>query len=118
MVLNEIVFDETTEDLIQKTATRTKGAAGSSKFDADDWRSILGSYVFGSHSLVLRRSLARMKRKLCSQKLSCHKSLEALLANQLIPLNKSPGVRPIGIEEVLRRIIGKVVMSVVKKEVI
>ena len=32
----EIVFDEITEDLIQKTTIRTKGAAGPSKFDADD----------------------------------------------------------------------------------
>ena len=32
----EIVFYETTEDLIQKRAIRIKGAAGPSKFDADD----------------------------------------------------------------------------------
>ena len=50
--------------------------------------------------------------------MNCYESLEALLASQLIPLNKSPGVRPIGIGEVLRRIIGKAVMSVVKKDVV
>ena len=44
--------------------------------------------------------------------------MDALIASQLIPPNKSPGVRPIGIGEVLRRIIGKVVMSVVKKKVV
>ena len=36
----------------------------------------------------------------------------------LIPLNISPGVRPMRIGDVLRRIIGKVEMSVVKKEVV
>ena len=112
------MFDKTTENLIQKTAIRTKGAAGSSKFDADHWRRILGSNVFGNHSLELRRSLARMTKKLCSQKLSCHESLEALLSSQLILLNRSPGVRPIGIGEVLRKIIGKFVMSFVKREVV
>ena len=47
-----------------------------------------------------------------------HESLEAFLASQLIPLNKSTAVRSIRIAEILRRIIGKAVMSVVKKEVI
>lgn len=34
--VQEIVFDEITEDLIQKTTIRTKGAAGPSKSDADN----------------------------------------------------------------------------------
>ena len=38
-------------------------------------------------------------------------SLEAFLACRLIPLNKNPGLRPIGIGEVLRRIAGKVVAT-------
>ena len=37
---------------------------------------------------------------------------------RLIPLDKSPGVRPIGIGEVIRRIIGKSVMPVVKQDVL
>ena len=74
--------------------------------------------MFGNHSLELRRSSARMTKKLCFQNLSCHESLEALLPGRLIPLNKLPSVRPIGIGKVLRRIIGKAVMSVVKKEVV
>ena len=49
--IHETVFNEITEDLIQKTAIRTKGAAGPSEFDADDWRRILGSNVFGNRSL-------------------------------------------------------------------
>ena len=40
-------------------------------------------------------------------------ALQALLACQLIPLNKRPGVRPIGICEVLRRILGKAIMTVI-----
>ena len=114
----EIVFDEITEDMIQKIAIRTKGAAGPSEFDVDDWRRILGTNAFDNHSLELRRSFIRMAKRLCPQKLSRHKSLEALIASQLIPLNKLSGVRPVGIVEVLRRIIGQAVMSVVKKEII
>ena len=45
-------------------------------------------------------------------------SLEAYLACRLVPLDKKPGLRPIGIGEVLRRIAGKVVMSISKIDVI
>jgi len=44
-------------------------------------------------------------------------SLEAFLACRLLPLDKCPGLRPIGVGEVLRRIAGKVVMSVIKGDV-
>ena len=50
-----ILLDEITEDFIQKTAIRTKGAAGPSKFEADDWRRILGSNVIGNYSSELRK---------------------------------------------------------------
>ena len=43
--------------------------------------------------------------------------LGALLACRLVPLNKNPGVRPIGVGEVARRIICKAIMIVVKKDV-
>eukprot|EP00794_Sanderia_malayensis_P019270 gene19270-biopygen16155 len=39
-------------------------------------------------------------------------------ACKLIPLDKNPGVRPIGIGEVLRRIIGKAIISVIKPDIL
>ena len=46
-------------------------------------------------------------------------SIQAILANRLIPLDKGEGaVRPIGVEEVIRRIMGKCVMIVTKPDVI
>ena len=44
--------------------------------------------------------------------------LSTLVACRLIPLNKCPGVRPIGVGEVLRRIIGKAVMRIVRPDVV
>ena len=45
-------------------------------------------------------------------------SLEALVASRLIPLDKGGGaVRPIGVGEVVRRVISKCVMKVVKPDV-
>jgi len=42
---------------------------------------------------------------------------EAFLACRLIPLDKNPGLRQIGVGEVLRRIIGKAVMVVPRNHV-
>ena len=44
-------------------------------------------------------------------------SISPLMACRLIPLDKNPGLRPIGIGEVLRRITGKAVLSVLRKDV-
>ena len=43
-------------------------------------------------------------------------TLVAYTSCRLIPLDKCPGVRPIGIGEVVRRIIGKAVMRIVKHD--
>ena len=71
---------------------------------------------FGESSSDLCQTLAKVTKKLCTEELSA--SLEGFLACRLIPLNKNPGLRPIGVGEVLRRIIGKVIVSVVRNDII
>ena len=44
--------------------------------------------------------------------------MEAFIAFMLIPLNKNPGLKPIGVREELCRTAGKVVMNILQKEVI
>ena len=46
------------------------------------------------------------------------KSIEGLVACRIIPLHKSPGIRPIGVGEVLRRIIGKAILTVLKSDIL
>ena len=105
--------------LIQKTAREVKGAAGPSNLDSDGWRRILTSASFGAHSTNLCAALAAMARKLC---LVCYcgedGSLEAFLACKLIPLDKNPGLRPIGVGEVLRRIMGRAVMRTFRRSIL
>ena len=43
--------------------------------------------------------------------------MESLVACRLIPLNRNPGLRPIGVGEVLKRISRKVVMMISKQDV-
>ena len=57
-----------------------------------------------------------MIKKLCTVE-NQSTSLEAFLANQLISLDKTPGLRPIGVGEVLLRIAGKVIVSHRKEDV-
>ena len=46
------------------------------------------------------------------------KNVQKDLTVPLIPLDRSPGVRPIGIREELRRIFGKAVMTIVKPDIL
>ena len=54
---------------------------------------------------ILREQIAKLARKLATVILD-PTTLEALVCCRLVPLDKCPGIRPIGIGEVLR-IIGK-----------
>ena len=57
-------------------------------------------------------AIAEVVRWICVQHLD-PSLLQPLIACRLIPLSKNPGVRPIGICAVLRRIVRKVVLRVV-----
>ena len=82
------------------------------------WKLVLKSKAFGTHTSDLCDAIASMTKRLCTDR-SCHEdnSLDALFACRLIPLNKNPGLRPIGIGEIIRRIIGKSVMYILKPNI-
>ena len=108
--IHPIRYEEITAAEVRKAAINTKGGSGLSGLDVDGWCRILASNCFGDSSADLCRTIASFTRKLCSEKLDPF-SLEAFLACQLIPLGKNPGLRQIGVGEILRRIAGKVVVS-------
>ena len=101
-------FDDIDEDTIKKAAKLTRGAGGPSQFDADQFRRILCSNSFKSEGRLLREQIAKFAKIIASSVIdpTC---LEAYIACRLIPLNKNPGIRPIGIGEILRRIVGKAI---------
>ena len=114
--INPIVFDGIDETMIMKAAKMTKGGAGPSSMDAEGWRKLLASRMYGDTGRDLRKSFANVIRKISTTEISDN-SLEAFLACRLIPLDKCPGLRPIGVGEILRRISGKVVMFLSKADV-
>ena len=108
-------FDNIDEQSIFKAAQLTKGAGGPSHVDAEQYRFIITSNRFKNENKYLREQIAIFAQKLGSELLD-PSTLEAFIGCRLIPLDKNPGIRPIGIGEVLRRIIGKVVGWVLKSD--
>ena len=101
-------FDSIDEETIAKAAQLTKGAAGPSHVDAKHYRHILLSNKYKTENKQLREQIAKLARKLASTIVD-PATLEAFICCRLVPLDKQPGIRPIGIGEVMRRIIGKAV---------
>ena len=115
--IHPVVYGDIDESLILKAATLTKGESGPSGLDADGWRRILTSREFGTSSSDLRKTFTQLIKRLCIEELETTISLEAFTACRLIPLDKKPGLRPVGVVEVLRRIAGKVIMMIFKKDI-
>ena len=110
------IFDLINEQRIFDSALKTKGSAGPSGVDAELYRRILYSKNFAAKGKTLREEIATLTRILLT--FNYHPSLlEGYTACRLIPLDKNPGVRPIGVGEVLRRIIGKTTSAMFKEEI-
>ena len=107
-------FDTIDGETIWKTAIRTDGSAGPSGLNAKHLKSLLNEKLFGDAALGLRDAIAKLARKLATEK--CE-NLEALTARRLIPLDKNPGVRPVGVGEVIMRVIGKCIMTVLREDI-
>ena len=130
--LEPVIFEAITAETIAKAAVRTRGAHGPSGGDADNWKRQLTSFEAASTGLC--DAIAAATRRLCSFAAD-PATLEALLGSRLLPFRKNPkenppeegdpqpeappptDIRPIGIGEVLRRIIGKAVMTTLRKDI-
>jgi hypothetical protein len=64
----------------------------------------------GKHSERLREATAAVASMMANKSVPWE-HIRALMANRLIALDKCPGLRPIGVGECLRRMIGKNVME-------
>lgn len=97
----DVIFQQINGEMIREAALRTKGSRGPSGADANGFKRLLACKSFKKSSTNLCDSVATMTRKLCTEYLDPH-TIEALLANRLILLDKGAGqVRPIGVGEVV-----------------
>ena len=111
---NPVIYERIDAELIRHAAKNTNGAAGPSGLDAHGWRRICCTFKEASDELC--HSLALLTRRLCTQFIH-PSSLDPLLACRLIAIDKNPGVRPIGVCEVDRRIISKAILFIVKGDI-
>ena len=81
----------------KKTAIRTTEGLVPLGLDADGWQRINIWQIYQTIIIIV--------------------SLESLVAYRLITLNKNPGLRTIGVGEVLRKTSGKVAMMIIKQDV-
>lgn len=109
--VHEATFAGITGAKIRDAAIKTQGGAGPSGGDADHWRHMLTG--FRTASTELCDEMAAFARRICSKHMDPI-SLMPFLSNRLIPLDKCPGLRPIGIGETYRRIIGKAIVAYLK----
>ena len=108
-----VFYEKLDGALIRRIALKMEGAGGPSGLDG------LGKRLctaFGIHSVDFCNSLASTAKRLCTEYVDS-KGIKALGSRKLIALDKSPGVRPIGVEETVRRIIIKAIFSVIKDDV-
>ena len=110
-----MIYKRIRGEMVGRVAIETKGAAGPSGMDANIQWKLLTSRKNPSSTSDLREAIAKLARKTCTE--DC-KYLGPFINNRLVPLKAhSNDVHPIGIGEVLRRIIGKCVMDIAKEDV-
>ena len=84
--------------------------------DSELYRRILCSKCSGSLCKSLREEIATFTMNIATK--SNHPDLlQAYVSSRLIPLDKNPGVRPIGVGEVLRQIVGKTISHHCQNEI-
>ena len=120
--VEEVLYEAIDAEAIFKAAKQTDGAAGPSGADSDMWQRILCSKQFKNKPVNLCAKVARTARKLNTQKINPD-YLRAYVAGRLLLLEKRGedgkiGCRPIGIGEVIRRIIGRSTVTIFKPDII
>ena len=106
------LFEQITAKTVRKSTLKTQGMEKGAN-EACEWRRILTH--FNQTSIELCKTLATLSYTIAT-KVVPHENLTAYNSCRMISLDKNPGVRPIGIGEVLRRIIGKTITQCIKSE--
>ena len=113
----EVMYENLDGKAIYMAAKKVNGAAGPSGADSDLWQRLLCSKQHKKKPAGLCQAISDLAKKL-NRDIIASSHMQAFVAGRLIPLDKSPGVRPIGVGEVLRRIVSSATMTVLKPELV
>ena len=119
---NQVIYEQLTAEVIQRSCKNLSGSGGPTLVDADAWKYFLCSRSYGKLPFHLAEAVSGLAKRLCTEEVhpDC---LEEFVACRLIPLDKgndkhgNPGIRPIGIGETLRRIVGRSVTTILKADI-
>ena len=117
-----VIFEQIDGQMFYKVAKTLHGSGGPTLLDADGWKHILCCKSYGKASEKLCDAIAELAKCISTKPVS-PTALEELLACRLVPLDKGIdkrggiGVRPVGVGEVLRRIVGKLVINVLRSDI-
>ena len=109
---HSVLFESIDGEAITKAAMATHGSAGPSGLDANAWRLLLTGY---RPSQQLSEAIAGFARRIATE-LVDPAATAAYTSSRLVPLDKNPGVRPVGVGEAVRRIIGKAILHIVSAD--
>ena len=112
--LPPLIDVDVTGSHVESVARMIRGGAGPGGSSAIQWQGFLLRY--GAHSERLWDSMAELARHLANSIVEWT-DIRAPIASRLIALDKCPGIRPIGIGEEPRRILGKVLALATRFEV-
>ena len=113
--LHHVFYSALDGELVKKCALRTKGSAGVSHQEDALWHKMVTGFKDSSSTLC--NAVAVLTKRLATEYVD-PRGLEALLANRGIAIDKGGGaLRPVGVGEMVRRIIGKAIMTVTGEKV-
>jgi len=102
-----VIFEAIDGAAIQLAAKNSSDSGGPSRIDSDVWKHMLCSKSYEALSVELADTLAVLIRIICTEDIP-YDHVSSLFACRLVPLIKeTDGVRPIGIGETPKHIIGK-----------
>ena len=103
-----------TNEMVEKMASRISGAGGNSGTDSVDLANWL--LRFGDASNGLRTEMVAYAHWLSNHS-PPWAAIRALMCNRTMALDKQPGTRPVGIGEIIRRFLAKLVISACGAEI-
>ena len=112
--VHPVIFENLGAKRIYSAALWTHGSSGPSGLDAINLKKLFCSRQHNRASERLCESLVALGRRICTEFVD-PKSLESYIASRAIALNKNDGkggIRPIGIGEIIRRVLGKAIAQI------